>query len=254
MLYPETKSITERFDRARKSGFRYVECTFPFAEPKNQLKEAKLSSGLEHVLINGYPGTLQNGDIGLAALPDRKQEFKDNVNLNIEYAKALDCKRIHIMAGKTKGLDQQLCDETYLENIAFAADKMEKEGLICMLEPINNYVTIPGYYLTDIHKAVDIIKKLNRPNVKLQFDVFHIQLLHGNLTENLKKYFPYIGHIQIAQAPDRCEPGFSGEIDYSYIFTLLEDLGYDGYIGLEYKPRGDTVEGLRWLKEMNLTL
>ncbi|XP_052061181.1 putative hydroxypyruvate isomerase [Mytilus californianus] len=253
-LFPEAKSISERYEKAKKAGFHYVECAFPFAEPKEQLQNVNKKLGLEHVLFNGYPGDVRNGDRGIAALPDRKKEFQDNVDINIQYAKALDCKRIHVMAGVTKGLDQKLCDETYLENIALIADKFAKEGLTCMLEPINDSVTIPGYYLTDVHKAVEIIKKLNRPNVKLQFDFFHMQLLHGNFTENFKKYYPYIGHIQVAQAPDRTEPGFQGEVDYSYVFKLLEDHGYDGYVGLEYMPKGDTVEGLRWLKEMNMTL
>ncbi|CAC5414603.1 hyi [Mytilus coruscus] len=253
-LFPEVKSISERYEKAKTAGFHYVECAFPFAEPKEQLQNVKKKLGLEHVLFNGYPGDVRNGDRGIAALPDRKKEFQDNVDINIQYAKALDCKRIHVMAGVTKGLDQKLCDETYLENIALIADKFAKEGLTCMLEPINDSVTIPGYYLTDVHKAVEIIKKLNRPNVKLQFDFFHMQLLHGNFTENFKKYYQYIGHIQVAQAPDRSEPGFQGEVDYSYVFKLLEDHGYDGYVGLEYMPKGDTVEGLKWLKEMNMTL
>ncbi|CAG2242032.1 gip [Mytilus edulis] len=226
---------------------------FSICRNKRTATKCQKKLGLEHVLFNGYPGDVRKGDRGIAALPDRKKEFQDNVDINIQYAKALDCKRIHVMAGVTKGLDQKLCDETYLENIALIADKFAKEGLTCMIEPINDSVTITGYYLTDVHKAVEIIKKLNRPNVKLQFDFFHMQLLHGNFTENFKKYYQYIDHIQVAQAPDRSEPGFPGEVDYSYVFKLLEDHGYEGYVGLEYMPRGDTMEGLKWLKEMNMT-
>lgn len=254
MMFPEIPVLSDKYKAAKECGFRYVESGYPYPEPLETVKKAKEESGLQQILINAWPGDLTKGDLGLAALPSRQAEFDEKLELSIAYAKALDCKRMHIQAGnKPKTADPDL-EKTYLANIKNAADKLQKEGILALIEPLNTRHTAPNYFLYDIHTAVDYLKRMDHPNVKLQFDFFHIQIMDGNLTANIEKYLPYIGHIQVAQVPDRGEPNLHGEINYKYIFKMLEEKGYDGYIGLEYNPRGNTVEGLKWIQEMGLTL
>ncbi|XP_062593752.1 tRNA:m(4)X modification enzyme TRM13 homolog [Saccostrea cucullata] len=254
-MFSEFPSMVERYDAAKAAGFKYVESAFPYLEPLESVQNAIEKSGLEQVLINAWPGDLSKGDLGIAALPDRQEEFESKLNLTLEYAKALKCKRIHVMAGmKPNNFDETEMEKTFIKNITLAAKRFEPEGITCVIEPLNSRITAPRYFLTDINKAVEIIKKINRPNLKLQFDFFHVQIMEGNLTKTLEKYLPYVGHIQIAQVPDRGEPDRQGEINYTYVFELLQKLKYDGYIGLEYKPRGNTVEGLKWLKDYGLQI
>ncbi|KAH3867284.1 putative hydroxypyruvate isomerase [Dreissena polymorpha] len=254
MLFQDIPSLVGRFRAAKDAGFKYVECTFPYAEGSEELGEACKEAGLQHVLINNWPGKMEKGELGLAALPDRVQDFRMQLELSIEYANCLDCKRMHIMAGRTSRYDHEEMENTYLDNLRFAADRLQKEGIMCLIEPLNSRITAPNYFLNNLHKGVEYIKKVNHPNLKLQFDVFHAQIISGDLTGNLKKYLPFIGHIQIAQVPDRGEPDLNGEVNYKYIFRLLEDIGYEGFIGLEYKPRTTTQEGLKWIKELGIEL
>ncbi|KAL5020927.1 hypothetical protein ScPMuIL_000082 [Solemya velum] len=214
-------------------------CDFEAAtwEELQTITKAKHESGLKQVLINTWPGTLENGDLGLAALPNRMTEFREKLELSIQYAKALDCERMHVMAGRKPKYEDEAMEEVYLDNLQYSADRLQRENILALIEPINSRITEPNYFLTDIHKAIEYIKKVNHPNLKLMFDCFHIQIMDGNLTKNIKQYLPYIGHIQIASVPDRGEP-VDGEIDYQYFFKMLDEVGYEGYIGLEYKPRG----------------
>ncbi|KAK3089056.1 hypothetical protein FSP39_000476 [Pinctada imbricata] len=238
MMFTEKPSYCERYKAAKDAGFKYVEFGFAYHELIQSLKDTKEAAGVEQVLINAWPGDLSKGEIGIAALKEKQKEFDEKLETTIEYAKALNCKRVHVMAGLKNGSSEEEMKKTYVDNLRKVAARFEKEDIIGLIEPINSRITIPKYYLTDIHEAVNIVRSINSPNLKLQFDAFHIQIMDGNLTENLKKYLPYIGHIQVAQVPDRGEPDDKGEINFRYLFKLLEELNYNGFVGLEYKPRG----------------
>lgn len=250
MLFQEIPSLVNRFKAAKDAGFKYVECTFPYSEGSEELGQAREAAGVEHVLVNGWPGKMEKGELGLAALPDRIEDFRMQLEMSIEYANCLRCKRMHIMAGRTSRYKKEEMEKTFIDNLRYAAERLQKEGILCLIEPLNSRITAPNYFLSNLHTGVEYIKKVDHPNLKLQFDIFHAQIIAGDLTGNLKKYLPYIGHIQIAQAPDRGEPDMHGEINYKYVLQLLEDIGYTGFIGLEYKPRGSTEEGLKWMKEL----
>ncbi|XP_041360095.1 putative hydroxypyruvate isomerase [Gigantopelta aegis] len=255
-MFQEEQNLSKRYRAAKDAGFKFVEVGFPYdcGESLESIVNAKKEAGIEQVLVNAYPGDLKNGEMGIAALPHKRKEFQDKLELSIQYARALDCKRMHILAGLQPVYDDKTMEEEYLNNIEYAATRLQKEGILALIEPINSRVSFPKYFLSQPEKALKYVKKVNHPNLKMQFDFFHVQIMDGNLTSKLKEYLPHIGHIQISQVPDRGEPDDGGEINYRYIFKLLEDLHYDGYIGLEYKPRGDTVEGLKWVKEMGYSL
>uniref|UniRef100_A0A4W3GWG1 Hydroxypyruvate isomerase n=1 Tax=Callorhinchus milii TaxID=7868 RepID=A0A4W3GWG1_CALMI len=208
---------------------------------------------IRRLLAFSFLGILARGELGLGAVVGQQDEFRSGLDLAVKYAKALDCKRIHLMAGRVPaGQDKASVTKkmecTFIENLKYAADILSKEGILGLVEPINNRITDPNYFLNTPHQAVQILQKVDRPNMKLQLDVFHWQIMDGNLTQNINTYFPLIGHVQIAQVPGRNEPDSPGEVNYSYIFNLLEELGYQGYIGCEYAPKGNTVDGLGWLK------
>ncbi|KAH9515279.1 hypothetical protein Btru_014050 [Bulinus truncatus] len=256
MLFQEIPTLEERYSAAKDAKFNYVELTFPYNEPLEKLKAAREKAGVEQVLINAFPGDLKSGDLGLAALPDRVQDFKDGLELSVQYANALNCKRMHIMAGRvpkdiTPAVRERM-KKTYMENLRFAADRLSKEGILALIEAVNNRISIPDYFLSCPHEGLEIVKQLNHPNLKFQFDIFHVQIMDGNLTMNIQEFLPFIGHIQLAQVPDRGEPDENGEINFPYIFKVLENAGYQGYIGLEYKPKGKTEEGLKCLFIKNL--
>ncbi|XP_069128137.1 putative hydroxypyruvate isomerase isoform X2 [Argopecten irradians] len=213
MMFKEHPNLSARYRAAKDAGFRYVECGFPYVEPLETIQKARAEAGVEQILINAWPGDLQNGEIGIAALPHKVKEFKESLETSIEYAKALNCKRMHVMAGLKPVFKDEAMEEVFLDNIRYAAERLSKEGILALIEPINSRLSIPKYFLTDIHKAVEYIQKIDHPNLKLQFDVFHVQIMDGNLTGNLKKYLPHIGHVQIAQVPDRGEPT-DGEVNF----------------------------------------
>lgn len=246
-MFNEKDNLTDKYKAAREAGFSAVEVCNPYVAPAEELAKSAAEVGIEHVLIN----TPQSVDgSGTAALTHRREDFKKDLEQAIAYAKALKCPRVHVLAGKAPSQWKDVAmDEVYLENIMYAAERFEKENLTLMLEAVNPRV-VAGYYLDCRKKAMDIIRKVNKPNVKLQLDIFHLQTLAGDLTHNIETYLPYTDHIQIAQAPDRNEPSTEGEINYQYILKLLEKLGYNGWIGLEYKPStGSTAESLKWIKE-----
>ncbi|XP_010581032.1 PREDICTED: putative hydroxypyruvate isomerase [Haliaeetus leucocephalus] len=198
-------------------------------------------------------GDQEAGEMGLAAVPGRQAAFRQGLATAVQYAKAVGCPRIHLMAGRVPlGADQAAVagemETTFVENLRYAADLLAQEDMIGLVEPINNRITDPRYYLNTPHQAAAILEKVGQPNLKLQLDLFHCQIMDGNLSRNLETYFPLIGHIQIAQVPGRHEPDSPGELNFPYIFELLESLGYTGYVGCEYAPKGDTMEGLGWLR------
>jgi len=200
---------------------------------------------------------LTKKEVGLAAIPGEEKEFKQKLEVSISYAKALNCKRMHVMAGlvpsDADAAYREKMETTFIQNIKYAADRLQKEGILTLIEAVNDRISMPGYFMSCPHKGLQIVKSINHPNLKFQFDIFHVQIMDGNLTRNLKEFLPYIGHIQIAQVPDRGEPDSPGEINFPYVFSVLESVGYDGFVGLEYKPKGITEVGLQWLKNyMNM--
>lgn len=157
--------------------------------------------------------------------------------------------RIHIMSGKTENNERtQQQYETYESNLRFAETRLKHEGIIGLIEPINNY-SVPQYFLNSFEKAIEVVKKINSPNIRLMVDVFHLQQIQGNLSRSIKEFMPYTGHIQIAQVPNRNEPNTNGEIEYKYLLSTIEPLGYNDWIGLEYKPAEESIKGLTWIKE-----
>ncbi|GAB1600444.1 putative hydroxypyruvate isomerase [Argonauta hians] len=168
-LFKDIPNLSDRFLAAKEAGFRYTECAFPYSEDVNVLKAAKQKSGVEHVLINTWPGDLANGQLGISALPTERKTFCDKLELTVEYAKALDCKRVHIMAAKLPKYSDSAVEETYLDNLRIAADRLQKEDIMGLIEPINSRLSVPSYFLDCPHRALKYVKELNHPNLKLQF-------------------------------------------------------------------------------------
>lgn len=252
-LFPELPGLPERLQAAGRAGFEAAEVAWPYAEPPQALASAARAAGLRLVLINTPRGDQEKGEMGLGAVPGRQAAFREGLEQAVLYAKALGCPRIHLMAGRVPpGADRAAVkaemETVFLENLRHAAGVLAQENLVGLLEPINTRITDPQYFLDTPQQAAAILQKVGRPNLQLQMDVFHWQIMDGNLTGNIRKFLPIVGHVQVAQVPDRGEPGSSGELDFSYLFQLLEDEGYQGFVGCEYRPQGDTVEGLSWLR------
>ncbi|XP_065529656.1 putative hydroxypyruvate isomerase isoform X1 [Lathamus discolor] len=259
-LFPQLPALPARLEAAAAAGFGAAEAAWPAGCPAQALRAAAERAGVRIVLLNTPPGDQEAGEMGLAAVPGRQAAFRQGLAAAVRYAKAVGCPRIHLMAGRVpQGADRAAVaaemETTFVENLRYAADLLAQcdiavlqEDMIGLVEPINNRITDPRYYLNTPHQAVAILEKVGRPNLKLQLDLFHCQIMDGNLSRNLETFFPLIGHIQIAQVPGRHEPDSPGELNFPYIFQLLEALGYTGYVGCEYAPKGDTLEGLGWLR------
>ncbi|XP_013210248.1 putative hydroxypyruvate isomerase isoform X1 [Microtus ochrogaster] len=282
-LFPELPGLPERLQAAGRAGFEAAEVAWPYAEPPQALASAARAAGLKMVLINTPRGDQEKGEMGLGAVPGRQAAFREGLEQAVLYAKALGCPRIHLMAGRVPpGADRAAVkaemETVFLENLRHAAGVLAQENLVGLLEPINTRITDPQYFLDTPQQAAAILQKVGRPNLQLQMvsgrqvllqvlssglgrlqqtpaglmfspqDLFHWQIMDGNLTGNIRKFLPIVGHVQVAQVPDRGEPGSSGELDFAYLFQLLEDEGYQGFVGCEYRPQGDTVEGLSWLR------
>ena len=246
MMFNEVP-FPERFAAAAKAGFKGVEFLFPYdytpAEVAGWLKENKL----ENALFNLPPGDFAAGERGIASLPGREQEFRDGVAKAIEYALALGTPKVHCMAGLfPAGADRAKHRAVYVENVRYAAQEMAKHGRMLVIEPINPR-DIPGYFINTQAEGHAICKEIGLPNLKVQMDFYHCQIVEGDLTMTFKNNFVGIGHVQIASVPTRNEPD-QGEINYRHIFKLLDEMGYDGWVGCEYRPRGRTEDGLGWLE------
>lgn len=236
----------KRFEKAKKAGFSYVECQFPYPYSRESIKEKLDAHHLSMVLFNLPLGDWEKGDRGMAIDPYRIEEFRGSVDEGIRYATALQSSNIHCMAGVLSAeLDRQKAREVYVQNIRYAASKMANYGLTLLIEPINSF-DMPGYFLSDIHQAVHILEDVSLPNVKLQFDFYHIQRTQGNLLSTFQRYFDVIGHVQLADVPGRHQPG-TGEINYQRVFEFLKALEYKGFIGLEYTPKEKSEESFDWL-------
>ena len=237
----------ERFARATAAGFSGVEYLFPYEYPASDIADWLRANDLEQVLFNLSAGDWAAGERGLACLPQRRDEFAESVEQALGYAVALDCRRLHCMAGlRPAGASEAELTEAFVANLRFAADRLATIGVTVMIEPINSRVDMPGYWLDDVAKGFRLLEAVDRSNVKLQYDIYHAQIIAGDLARTLEANIHRICHVQIADNPGRHEPG-SGEINYPFVFGLLDRLGYDGWVGCEYKPLTTTEAGLGWL-------
>ena len=246
MLFTEVP-FAERFAAAARAGFSAVEFHFPYADPAPEVAAWAQAAGVEVALFNLPPGDWAAGERGLACLPDRHSEFAEGVEQALNYAMLLDCERVHCMAGlRPWGVAEEELEANYVANLRFAADRFATVGATVMIEPINSRIDMPGYWLDDIDKALRLIETIGRSNVRLQLDLYHAQIIQGDLARSIEENIAQIGHVQIADNPGRHEPG-TGEINYPFLFSLLDRLGYAGWVGCEYKPLTTTEAGLGWL-------
>ncbi len=238
----------DRFAAAAAAGFRGVECLAPYEAPGGAIRERLDAAGLELVLFNMAIGDWAAGDRGLGADPARVGEFRLSLAQGLDYARATGCRRLHLMAGKIPARASRAAwTRTFVRNARRAADTVAQDGIDLMFEPINTRVDIPGYFYGTTEAALELIDKVDRPNVKLQYDIYHMQIMEGDLARSIERLLPRIGHIQIADNPGRGEPG-TGEINYAWLLPRLDALGYAGWVGCEYRPVGDTSAGLGWAK------
>jgi hydroxypyruvate isomerase len=257
MLYNEYEFL-DRFAAAAKDGFKAVEYLFPYAFAPQDIKQRLSDNGLQQVLFNAPPGNWDAGERGLACLPGRESEFQAGFVKALEYANALNCPRIHVMAGlMPEGVDTAVLEKTYVQNIAWAATEAKKAGRDVLIEPINTR-DIPGFFLNFQEQAHNIVEHIGASNVKVQMDLYHCQIMEGDLATKIRHYLPTgrVGHFQIAGVPMRHEPDL-GELNHPYLFDVIDEVsaacGWEGWIGCEYRPaRGavanGTHDGLAWLK------
>jgi hydroxypyruvate isomerase len=236
----------DRFDAAAEAGFAGIEFMFPYDHEAEAVAARASRCGLEVVLFNLPAGDWGAGERGLGALPHRVAECRAGARQALDYARVLGCKRLHLMAGKAPRSAE--CRAALVENVAYAADLIAGDGLELLLEPINSRVDIPGYFYATTAEAMSIIDEVARPNVRLQYDIYHMQIMEGDLARTIERLLPHIGHIQLADNPGRAEPG-TGEIAYPWLLRRIDELGYDGWIGCEYRPAGDTRAGLGWARD-----
>lgn len=237
----------QRIDEAAKAGFAAVEFLFPYAFDRREIAGRLQENGLKQALINAPAGDWDSGERGVAILPGREREFKDNLERALDYARALGCRKIHVMSGNMpEGAVRADLRQTWLRNMRHAAERLEPFGITVQIESLNSR-NMPGYFLTDQYEAWALVKEVDRPNIRVQLDIFHAQITNGDLSALIRNLGPWIGHVQIASVPDRCEPD-EGEVFYPYIYGALEEAGYSDWIGCEYTPRAGTLAGLGWLK------
>ncbi|MGD9867490.1 MAG: 2-oxo-tetronate isomerase [Hyphomicrobiales bacterium] len=246
MLFNEADFL-DRFEAAAKAGFKGVEYLFPYDFDKTDLADRLKANGLRQVLFNTPAGDWAKGERGLACRPDRVDEFREGVARAIDYARALGCTQLHCMAGLApEGADAAAVRKTYVENLRHAAGEMGKAGIRCLMEMINTR-DIPGFYLNTSAQAEALMKEIGSDNVWMQYDIYHMQIMEGDLAPTMQRLLPRISHMQLADTPGRNEPG-TGEINYAFLFAHLDRIGYKGWIGCEYKPAKTTLEGLGWIK------
>lgn len=246
MMFNEVPFL-ERFAKAAACGFEGVEFLFPYAFDADDIAAELRRHGLSQALFNLPPGNWDAGERGLAALPGREAEFRESVDTALRYAAALDCPRLHAMAGLVpEGASRETLRGVYLENLRFAARRLAEHGRTLLIEPINTR-DMPGYFLNHQAEGHAILAELNEPNVKVQMDFYHTQIMDGDIWKTYQRHRDGVGHIQVAGVPERHEPD-SGEVNYPWLYERLDEDGYDGWLGCEYKPRGDTVAGLGWYR------
>jgi 2-dehydrotetronate isomerase len=243
MMFNE-HDFLDRFQAAADAGFKAVEYLFPYDHPADVVAAKLTGAGLSQALFNMPPGDWAAGERGIAAFPDRSREFCQSVDKALDYAQVIGSPLLHMMAGLAKADDENAAT-AYRDALLFAADAAGKKGVTIVIEPINGR-DMPGYFLNDFGKAADLIRELAHPHVRLQFDIYHRQIMHGDVLKGLEELMPITAHVQVASVPKRNEPG-TGELDDFRIFSALDELGYQGYVGCEYRPAEETVAGLGWL-------
>ncbi|MYM83279.1 hydroxypyruvate isomerase [Duganella sp. FT50W] len=244
MLYTDVPFL-DRFALAHEAGFEAVEFLFPYAFAPQQIAERLRRYQLKLVLFNLPAGDWQAGDRGMACDPRRLTAFRDSVDAARDYAAELGVQQVHCMAGRLPdGLAHSLAHATYVDNLRYAAARLAPAGVRVLIEPINSF-DMPGYFLNRSRQALDVIAEVGSPNLFLQYDIYHMQRMEGELSATIQAHLPLIKHMQIADTPGRHEPG-TGEINYRHLFALIDRLGYDGWLGCEYLPAGDTNAGLGW--------
>ncbi|TAL93159.1 MAG: hydroxypyruvate isomerase family protein [Paraburkholderia sp.] len=249
MMYTE-HAFLDRFAAAAKDGFKAVEFLFPYEYPVVEIKARLADNGLTQALFNTPPGDWADGERGIASLPGREQEFRRGIDTALEYATAIGNKKLHVMAGLIAvGQPRDKHRAVYLDNLDYAAKAARSHGITIVIEPINTR-DIPGFFLNRQDDAQAVCGEVGAPNLQVQFDIYHCQIVEGDVSVKLKRDMARpnagIGHIQIAGVPERHEPSI-GELNYPYLFQLIDTLGYDGWIGCEYRPKAGTSEGLDWL-------
>ena len=250
MMYQDI-GFLDRFEAAAGAGFKGVEFLFPYDHPPEAIAERLERNRLTLALFNTVPGDWAGGERGLAALPGREEEFRNGVDQAIIYARATKCPLVHTMAGLwPEGRDRDAGERVYIDNLRWAADRVAAAGLTAVIEPINTR-DIPGYFLNYTSQAMGIIERVGRANLKLQFDLYHAQIMEGDLATKIRALAGHYPHVQIAGNPGRHEPDI-GEIHYPYLFDLFDKVGYAGWIGCEYRPRGDTEAGFGWAKKYGI--
>lgn len=252
MLFNELPFL-DRFEAAADAGFKGVEYLFPYGFEKEALAERLQQFGLTQVLHNLPAGDWEKGERGIAVLPGREAEFREGVARAIDYAKALNCRQVNCLVGiAPAGIDAGTLRRTVVDNLRYAATQLKQAGIRLLIEPINTY-DIPGFYLNTANQALDLIEAVGADNVYVQYDVYHAQRTEGELAKTVERNLARIAHIQVADNPGRNEPG-TGEINYPFLFKHLDRIGYDGWIGCEYKPAADTRAGLDWIAALSPTL
>ena len=244
MMFTEVDFL-DRFDAAARAGFKGVEYLFPYDFPKDAIAERLQRNGLTQALFDLPSGNWAGGERGIAILPDRVGEFQDGVGQALEYAGTLGCERITCLSGLTpEGISDERLRQTFVDNLKFAAPKFAEAGVTLLVEAINTR-DIPGFWLNGTSQARSILGEVGAPNTGHQYDIYHMQVMEGNLAETIEKNLDIIRHFQLADNPGRHEPG-SGEINYDFLLPLIDTLGYDGWVGCEYNPAGNTEAGLAW--------
>jgi hydroxypyruvate isomerase len=250
MMFNEVPFL-DRFAAARKAGFEAVEFLCPYEFPAKDLRQRLDDSGLTQALFNLPPGDWAKGERGLASLPGRVEEFRASVQTALDYAAALDCKLVHSMAGIVpEGVSPITAASLYAANLAWAGEQAKAAGVRLVIEPINHR-DMPGYFLHTEAQGAAVVEAIGRDRLGLQFDIYHCQITEGDVTKRMEAFMPVIAHMQIADVPARNEPG-TGEIGWEFVFRRMDELGYQGWVGCEYRPAGDTVAGLQWRKRFGV--
>lgn len=237
-------TLPDAIRAARQAGFSAVECHWPYDVTPAEVNLALSETGMIMTGINTRQGVNGLDDFGVTAMPNREDEARSYIDEAIAYGASIGCLNINAAAGKTGGTKQ--AETVFRENLAYACEKAAEHGISILVEPVNQR-DAPGFHVSRIERAIETIEAVGADNLKLMFDCYHVQITQGDLTRNLERAMPYIGHIQFASVPLRHEPNI-GEVNFLDLFQLIDDLGWEGYVGAEYRPQGTTDEGLTWLK------
>jgi hydroxypyruvate isomerase len=250
-LWPDLP-LLERIEAAGRAGFRAIELHWPYDVPPESVQEACARHAMRLLGLNTPLGDVAKGDFGLAAVPGREAEFQQGFDLALAYARASGANAVHAMAGVVPVSERNNGRHVFRRNISVAADKSAEHAITLLLEAINPR-DMPGYFYSTLGEVADLMDAIDRPNLRLMFDVYHVAVAEGNILTKLDRHLPRIGHVQIAAVPSRAEPD-EGEVCYRAVFEALDRLGYAGWVGCEYKPRAGTQDGLRWTEALGVSL